>query len=82
MAWRKRFPHAYHQWALNTNDREVISRMTKPLHDEDIFTCNENWSDMQGWVNGSLRSSEKMLKNNYGLESITNTHRMYFSSAY
>ncbi|WP_064966909.1 flavin monoamine oxidase family protein [Tenacibaculum ovolyticum] len=68
------FPHAYHQWGLNTNDREVISRMTKPLHNEDIFTCNETWSDMQGWVNGSLRSSEKMLKYNYGLGSITENH--------
>jgi len=47
--------------------------MTKPLHDEDIFTCNETWSDMQGWVNGSLRSSETMLKRNYGLKSITKT---------
>jgi hypothetical protein len=69
------FPHAYHQWALNTNDREVIARMTKPLDAEDIFTCNEAWSDMQGWVNGSLRSTEKMLKHNYGLESITKTHQ-------
>jgi hypothetical protein len=68
------FPHAYHQWALNTNDREVIARMVKPLDDEDIFTCNETWSDMQGWVNGSLRSSEKMLKHNYGLKSITKMH--------
>lgn len=68
------FPHAYHQWALNTNDREVIARMVKPLDDEDIFTCNETWSDMQGWVNGSLRSSERMLKHNYGLKSITKTH--------
>jgi len=68
------FPHAYHQWGLNTNDREVISRMTKPLDGEDIFTCNETWSDMQGWVNGSLRSSEQMLKHNYGLESITEKH--------
>lgn len=65
------FPHAYHQWALNTNDREVIARMVKPLDDEDIFTCNETWSDMQGWVNGSLRSSEKMLNDHFGLESIT-----------
>ncbi|WP_166461154.1 flavin monoamine oxidase family protein [Flavicella sediminum] len=68
------FPFAYHQWALNTNDREVIERMTNPLHDEAIFTCNETWSDMQGWVNGSLRSSEKMLKHNYGLESITESY--------
>ena len=64
------FPHAYHQWALNTNDREVIARMVKPLDDEDIFTCNETWSDMQGWVNGSLRSSERMLEHNYGIASI------------
>ena len=65
------FPHAYHQWALNANDRAVIDRMANPLHNEDIFTCNESWSDMQGWVNGSLRSTEVMLKNNYGIESIT-----------
>lgn len=65
------FPHAYHQWALNANDKEVINRMTKPLYEEAIFTCNEAWSDMQGWVNGSLRSSEKMLKDHFGLESIT-----------
>jgi hypothetical protein len=45
--------------------------MVKPLDDEDIFTCNETWSDMQGWVNGSLRSSEKMLNDHFGLESIT-----------
>ena len=65
------FPHAYHQWALNANDKEVINRMTKPLYEEAIFTCNETWSDMQGWVNGSLRSSEKMLNDHFGLESIT-----------
>jgi hypothetical protein len=47
---------------------------TKILANGDIFTCNETWSDMQGLVNGSLRSSEKMLKHNYGLESITKTH--------
>ncbi len=65
------FPYAYHQWALNANDREVMARMTKPLDNEDIFTCNETWSDMQGWVNGSLRSTEKMLKAHFDLESIT-----------
>lgn len=29
------------------------------------------WSDMQGWVNGSLRSTEVMLKKNYDIDSIT-----------
>lgn len=65
------FPYAYHQWALNANDREVMSRMTQPLDGEAIYTCNETWSDMQGWVNGSLRSCESMLKAHFDLESIT-----------
>jgi hypothetical protein len=68
------FPHAYHQWAINSNDRDVILRMTQPLHKEAIFTCNETWSDMQGWVNGSLRSSELMLKKQFGIASITKSH--------
>lgn len=68
------FPHAYHQWALNADDRAVIARMANPLDNEDIFTCNESWSDMQGWVNGSLRSTEVMLKSNYDIDSITVTN--------
>lgn len=65
------FPFAYHQWGLNSNDRAVIPRMAKPLADEDIFTCNEAWSDMQGWVNGSLRSTDYMLSNYFDLKPIT-----------
>jgi len=49
----------------------AIKRMVKPLAGEDIFTCNEAWSDMQGWVNGSLRSTEKMLDEAFKLKSIT-----------
>jgi len=55
------FGYAYHQWGLNTNDREVTKRMIKPIDDEHIYTCNEAWSDMQGWVNGSLRSTDLVL---------------------
>ena len=65
------FPFAYHQWGLNTDDKKVIKRMVRPLAGEDIFTCNEAWSDMQGWVNGSLRSTEKMLDEVFKLKSIT-----------
>ena len=69
------FPFAYHQWGLNTNDKGVISRMVKPLQGEDIFTCNEAWSDMQGWVNGSLRSTEKMLDEVYHMKPITELYK-------
>ena len=65
------FPHAYHQWGLNANDREVRKRMTRPLVGENIYTCNEAWSDMQGWVNGSLRSCDDMLSECFNMKPIT-----------
>lgn len=63
------FGYAYHQWALNTDDKEVIQRMTKLVADEEIYSCNESWSDMQGWVNGSLRSTDLVLAE-FGLQKI------------
>ncbi len=63
------FGYAYHQWAMNTDDKQVISRMTKLIEDEEIYSCNEAWSDMQGWVNGSLRSTDLVLAQ-FGLQAI------------
>lgn len=54
------FSYGYHQWALNANDKKVMKRLVEPI--PGVFTCNEAFSDMQGWVNGSLRSSDKVLK--------------------
>ena len=53
------FGYAYHQWALNANDRDVMQRMVEPI--DKLFVCNEAYSDMQGWVNGSLRSADLVL---------------------
>lgn len=63
------FGYAYHQWGLNTDDKKVISRMTKLVPEETIYSCNEAWSDMQGWVNGSLRSTDLVLAE-FGLKKI------------
>lgn len=54
------FEHAYHQWQLNVNDKEVITYLSNPL--PGFYMCNEAISDMQGWVNGSLRSSNLALE--------------------
>lgn len=56
------FEYAYHQWKLGVVDSEVRRRLAKPYDDRDFFICNEAFSDMQGWVNGSLRSSNAVLK--------------------
>ena len=54
------FEHAYHQWQLNADDREIIELLSNPL--PGVYLCNEAISDMQGWVNGSLRSSNLALE--------------------
>jgi len=54
------FGFAVHQWGLNADDREVIRLLANPV--EGVYTCNEAFSDMQGWVQGSLRSADVMLE--------------------
>jgi hypothetical protein len=53
------FGYAYHQWALNADDKGVMQRLVEPICG--IYVCNEAYSDMQGWVNGSLRSADRVL---------------------
>ena len=55
------FGYAVHQWGLDARDDEVIPRLAQPFDDVAIYTCNEAYSDMQGWVNGSLRSANLVL---------------------
>lgn len=55
-----RFGYAYHQWARFANDREVMKTLASPV--ENVFVCNEAFSDEQGWVNGSLRSANIVLQ--------------------
>lgn len=53
------FEHAYHQWQLNVDDKEVMAYLSNPL--PGFYLCNEAISDVQGWVNGSLRSTNLAL---------------------
>ncbi|WP_372922562.1 flavin monoamine oxidase family protein [Roseovarius sp.] len=54
------FEHAYHQWRLGVVDSEVRAYLAAPI--KGINFCNEAISDMQGWVNGSLRSANLVLE--------------------
>ena len=54
------FEFAYHQWRLNVKDSEVRDYLAAPR--ENLHFCNEAISDMQGWVNGSLRSANLVLR--------------------
>ncbi len=54
------FEYAYHQWRLGVVDSEVREYLAAPR--ENLHFCNEAISDMQGWVNGALRSVNAVLK--------------------
>ncbi|MEM7218376.1 MAG: FAD-dependent oxidoreductase [Pseudomonadota bacterium] len=53
------FEFAYHQYRVGVDDRVVRDYLAKPFNG--VHFCNEAISDMQGWVNGSLRSCDAML---------------------
>jgi hypothetical protein len=54
------FEFAYHQWRLNVEDSAVRTYLAAPR--DNLHFCNESISDMHGWVNGSLRSANNVLK--------------------
>ncbi|WP_162417790.1 flavin monoamine oxidase family protein [Cyclobacterium roseum] len=56
----ERFGYGVHQWALHAEDDKTQELLTEPL--PNVYTCNEAFSDYQGWVEGSLRSANLMLK--------------------
>jgi len=64
------FEYAYHQWAVGADDAAVRSFLAAPL--PGLYCCNEAISDMQGWVNGSLRSCNAVLAH-WGLAPMDNT---------
>jgi len=59
------FGFAYHQWARFADDRAVIKSIASPV--ENVYACNEAFSDDQGWVNGSLRSANNVLGTYFGI---------------
>lgn len=59
------FEFAYHQWRLGVDDTAVREYLCEPV--PNVHVCNEAISDMQGWVNGSLRSADLILERALGI---------------
>ncbi|HYH07127.1 MAG TPA: FAD-dependent oxidoreductase [Thermoanaerobaculia bacterium] len=68
----ERFDYGVHQWGLHADDADVIPFLAEPL--EGIYTCNEAYSDYQGWVEGSLRSTNLVLEKAFGMEPIATVY--------
>jgi len=68
MDWRgEPFGGASHRWAVGARSWEVIPRMRRPAAGLGLHVCGEAWSDCQGWVEGGLRSAERVLREELGL---------------
>ena len=55
----------------------VIQRMIEPL--PGLHVANEAWSDMQGWVNASLRSADLVLER-FGISPMAGDGSLEFCS--
>lgn len=69
----ERFDYGVHQWGLHADDAVTIPYLAEPL--EGLYTCNEAYSDYQGWVEGSLRSTNLVLERAFGLEPIAAVYK-------
>lgn len=57
----------WHAWTATHDDVELIPRILQPLPDEDVYICGECYSNVQGWVQGALNTTEVMLQKRLGL---------------
>ena len=56
------YGYAVHFWGMGAEDDKVMQALIKPMTDQPIYTCNEAYSDYQGWVEGALRSTNLVLQ--------------------
>jgi len=57
----------WHAFTAGHNDNTLIPQILQPLPDEQIYICGECWSNVQGWVQGALNTSETMLQTKLSL---------------
>ena len=58
----KRWPEAWHFWNVHTQPWVAAAKMVRPFQRVNLFTCGEAYSLEQGWVEGALKSAERVLK--------------------
>jgi hypothetical protein len=62
--WSK--PPAYvgwHSWNMGFKSWQIAAKMVQPFgSDISLFTCGEAFSSEQGWIEGALKSTERVLE--------------------
>jgi len=58
----------WHAWKAGIRFWDMMPRIRQPVPGEDVFICGEAYSINQGWVEGSLQTTELMLEEHFGLK--------------
>lgn len=58
----------WHEWKAGYRYDEIISKMVKPVDNEDVFIIGEAYSNNQGWVEGALETADDMMKKYFNLD--------------
>ena len=49
-------------WKPGFDRKKILKTIIKPIQNENIYICGENYSSHQAWVEGALETSELVLK--------------------
>jgi monoamine oxidase len=52
----------WHAWTAGARSWEVSEKLVRPFLDADLFICGEAFSGEQGWIEGALKSAERVLE--------------------
>jgi cytochrome b involved in lipid metabolism len=52
---------ATHLWKVNCDGDILQERIIKPYTDMNLFICGESYSNNQGWIEGALQTSNKVV---------------------
>jgi monoamine oxidase len=61
------FGGGWNFWAPRVEVKAMMERMRRPFEEEDIFIIGEAYSGAQGWVEGALTTTEKVLREYFKL---------------
>lgn len=53
--------HGAGYWKVGADSDKILSSIIKPIDDDNIFICGENYSRHQAWIEGALDSANKVV---------------------
>ncbi|HEY1349276.1 MAG TPA: FAD-dependent oxidoreductase [Ktedonobacteraceae bacterium] len=61
------FGGGWHFWEPGVNVEDAMKKIKQPLFEQEIYIVGEAYSGVQGWVEGALTTTEKVLQEKLGL---------------